>query len=322
MRGLRSVGLFALFVGAEIVGLVLALPFKSAGLASTSNANNLFAPLLILIPVVGASVVILLVARYQGGRSALRLLILAGIAGALYVTLAATFALVFPAPFYAWPPEASILIDLSLPAAASVASVLLVALLIEPQWWIVDLAGFLAAGSLIALLGISFGVIPAIILLVALAIYDAVAVYGTKHMISLAEVVTDLKLPILMVMPSESGYDYPTSAGFSETRSQPIEEREAMYMGLGDVIIPGTLVVSAFVWLPTTPDLYGLAPNVWVTIGTLLGLITGYFALMRLVARGTPQAGLPLLNSGAILGFLLAYLLVFHNLGFGSASGL
>ena len=38
---------------------------------------------------------------------------------------------------------------------------------------------------------------------------------------------------------------------------------------------------------------------------------------MRYVATGRPQAGLPLLNGGAILGFLLTYLVVFQDLKFG-----
>jgi presenilin-like A22 family membrane protease len=35
------------------------------------------------------------------------------------------------------------------------------------------------------------------------------------------------------------------------------------------------------------------------------------------VLKGNPQAGLPLLNGGAIIGYVLAYLLVFQNFNFG-----
>jgi presenilin-like A22 family membrane protease len=38
---------------------------------------------------------------------------------------------------------------------------------------------------------------------------------------------------------------------------------------------------------------------------------------MRLVARGNPQAGLPLLNGGALVGYAIGYLLLFHSLGLG-----
>jgi presenilin-like A22 family membrane protease len=38
---------------------------------------------------------------------------------------------------------------------------------------------------------------------------------------------------------------------------------------------------------------------------------------MRYVLTGRPQAGLPLLNGGTLLGFGISYLLVFQNLNFG-----
>lgn len=79
-----------------------------------------------------------------------------------------------------------------------------------------------------------------------------------------------------------------------------------MFMGLGDVILPGILVVSALTWLPDVPTLGGVGASLLVALGTLLGSLAGYVVLMRYVFRGRPQAGLPLLNGGALLGFLLA----------------
>ncbi|MBA3043716.1 hypothetical protein FP804_01100, partial [archaeon] len=54
-----------------------------------------------------------------------------------------------------------------------------------------------------------------------------------------------------------------------------------------------------------------------VTFSTLLGGLLGFIILMYFVMKGKPQAGLPLLNSGAILGYLISYYLVFNNLSFG-----
>jgi presenilin-like A22 family membrane protease len=148
-------------------------------------------------------------------------------------------------------------------------------------------------------------------------IYDAIAVYRTKHMVSLADVVTEMKLPILMVMPDAPGYDYTSAPPLREQRGQPVEERSALFMGLGDIVIPGTLVVAAFVWLPDTPQVLGIGASLWVAIGAMLGSLVGYAALMRLVLRGNPQAGLPFLNGGAILGYVATYVLVFHSFGLG-----
>ncbi|MCI4367974.1 MAG: hypothetical protein L3K09_00185 [Thermoplasmata archaeon] len=317
MRGLRSLGLLALFVGAQLVALLLALPFKSAGLASTSNPNNPTDPLFLILIIILAPLVILLLARRAGSMRALRWLILLGIGGSLTITLGAAIGLVTPPPIILSPVGPGLFVDLSVPFATAIAVGLFLALLIEPQWYVVDAAGFVAAGSLIALLGISFGILPVFILLIALAVYDAVAVYGTKHMISLADVVTDMKLPILMVMPGSADFDYTRKGTFTEQRAAPVAEREAMFMGLGDVVFPGILVVSSFVWLPTSHGVGGIGGNLLVAFGSLLGALLGFSALMRLVGGGNPQAGLPLLNGGVIGGYIVSFLIVYHSLGLG-----
>ena len=87
-------------------------------------------------------------------------------------------------------------------------------------------------------------------------------------------------------------------------------------MGLGDVIFPGMLVISSITFLPemgpvvfdfwggATAPIY-LGPML-VGLGTLGGGLLGYLALMTQVARGKPQAGLPLLNGGSILGYIIS----------------
>ncbi len=322
MRSLRWVGLLALYIGAQAVGLALAQPFRTAGLASTSNPQSPTAPLAFIAIIVLAPLIILFIARRRGGLVALRHLILLAIAGALYFTLYATLLLLFPNYFLPPPYGAELVLDPALLLSAAASAGIYLALLLEPQWYVVDLAGFLAAGSLIAILGISFAILPAFILLGALMVYDAIAVYRTKHMVSLADVVTEMKLPILMVMPDSAGYDYTQAPTLAEQRAHPPEERSALFMGLGDVVIPGTLVASSFVWLPATPVVLGVGAGLWVALGTLLGSLAGYGVLMRLVLRGNPQAGLPLLNGGAMIGYAVSYLLLFRSFTLGLTGAL
>lgn len=317
MRGLRSLGLLGLYVGAQLVALALSLPFKSAGLATTSNPNSPAAPLFIILLIVLAPLFILWFVRRKGGLSTLRVVLLVAIAASLNLTLYYTLGLLLPATHFIPPPEAGLFFDPAATIASAVAVTILLALWIEPQWYIVDAAGFLAAGALIALLGISFGILPVFILLIALAVYDAIAVYRTKHMVSLADVVTEMRLPILMVMPSSAGFDYTQAPSLQAQREKPVEEREAMFMGLGDVVIPGALVVSAFIWLPTHPAIAGLGANLWVALAAIAGSLVGYGLLMRRALSGNPQAGLPFLNGGALAGYILAYLLLFHSFGLG-----
>lgn len=324
MRSVRWAGLLALYVGAQAVGLVLARPFRSVGLASTSNPQSPTAPLVFIAIIVIAPLFILFLSRRRGGVAALRQLILLAIGSSLYITLYASFFFVFGGYILLPPYSAEYLtaLDPALILAAVVSASLYFALLVEPQWYIVDLAGFLAAGALVAILGISFAILPAFILLGALMVYDAIAVYRTKHMVSLADVVTEMKLPILMVMPDASGYDYTAAGSLADHRAQPVEERSAMFMGLGDIVIPGTLVVSAFTWLPDAPAWLGVGASLWIAVGTLLGSLVGYAVLMRFVLRGNPQAGLPLLNGGAMLGYVISYVLVFRSFTLGLTGAL
>jgi len=77
---------------------------------------------------------------------------------------------------------------------------------------------------------------------------------------------------------------------------------EAMFMGLGDIIFPGMLVISAMTYLA---PLGGQAAATWVAIGIIVGGLIGYMILMTRVALGIPQAGLPLLNGCSILAYLI-----------------
>jgi presenilin-like A22 family membrane protease len=185
----------------------------------------------------------------------------------------------------------------------------------KPEWYVIDAAGIVMAVGVIGIFGISLGILPTMVLLVALAIYDAISVYGTKHMVALADGVTRMRLPILLVIPKKRGYSYMDQKPLMEQLDEG-EERDAMFMGLGDVIIPGVLITSAFNFLPEKM-IGDISGGFLVAMGALLGSLIGFAVLMTFVLRGRPQAGLPLLNGGAIIGYGIAYLLIFGSLTFG-----
>lgn len=166
-----------------------------------------------------------------------------------------------------------------------------------PEWYIIDIIGVCIAAGVSALIGISLSIIPVIVLLLLLAVYDAISVYKTKHMVAMAEGIMDLKLPILFVIPKHRNYSF-RKESFGEG-----EEREAFFMGLGDAVMPTLLVVSAYIFL-NHADMFS-----YPVLGAMLGTLVGYFALSLLVMKGNPQAGLPFLNTGVILGFLAGALL-------------
>lgn len=200
--------------------------------------------------------------------------------------------------------------------AIIIAVVLGIILFKYPEWYIVDFIGIVVAAGVCAIIGISLAVLPILVLLIILAVYDAISVYKTKHMVDLADKVVDWHLPILLVIPKTWSYSFLKQKGLKK-QIEKGEEREAMFMGLGDIIIPGTLAISAFTFLNPISSWAGYTGNFVVAIGVLVGTLFGFTALMRYVLKGNPQAGLPLLNSGAIIGYLLTYYLVYQDLSFG-----
>lgn len=179
----------------------------------------------------------------------------------------------------------------------------------KPEWYIVDFVGIIMAIGIVALLGISLSILPVLILLLALAIYDAIAVFKTKHMITLAEGVIDLGLPILLIIPKKLPYSYIKSK--PKVRSENPEEREAFIMGLGDIIIPGLLPASAFWFIDPAYELFGIAGNFIVALGAVIGALAGLMLLLRAVSTGKAQPGLPFLNTGCIIGYFISYFAVF-----------
>lgn len=299
----------ALLVTAHVVALLLAVPLRASGAQAFEDPNAVSNALLYIALIIGFTVAILFLIRLRR-ESVLRYIIL----GAIGLTLVFVFTIpLFYAFFFLPDPWRDVG---SLAATVVVAVGLVYALLRRPEWYVVDATGLAVAAGVSAIIGISFGVLPALIFLGALAIYDAVAVYKTRHMLTLADAVTGLRLPILLVIPKHLPYSFRQQPPLREQLDGG-EERAAMFMGLGDVIIPGILVVSAFANLPDAVTFGGVGANVLVALLTLVGTLVGFTLLMRFVLTGRPQAGLPLLNGGAILAYLLSYLVLYRDLTFG-----
>ena len=225
----------------------------------------------------------------------------------------------------------------------------MVALHRYPEWYVVNSVGVMVGAGVIVMIGISFVPTLVIIFMLLAAIYDYWAVHKSKHMLELADTMIGLKLPVLLVSPKEKGYSFldqegdimrdssnagemaPPPPGYDGVmEAEMVDEaerlrpkkksRDALFMGLGDVIFPGMLVISALSFLPEW------GPEVWnafghihlaqlvVGVGTLIGGLVGYVALMYFVAQGKPQPGLPLLNGGAILGYLVSGIYA-YNIG-------
>lgn len=268
----------------QVLALFLSAPMKVNDMQAfedpTQVSNSIYYIIMILV-----FTLLVLIALKKNMKWVISLFIYIAIISTLYYVFFALLTL-FP----------------SLSGFEAIASVLLsigitVLLYKYPEWYIVDIVGVCIAGGVGALIGISLSVVPVIVLLLLLAVYDAISVYKTKHMIVMAEGMMDLKLPILFVIPKHSNYSF-LQESFKEG-----EKREAFFMGLGDAVMPTLLVVSANVFMHNNGGIS------YPVIGAILGTLVGHAVLSILVMRGKPQAGLPFLNSGVILGFFTGVLL-------------
>ena len=310
-----------LFLAVQVGALALVPAFTASGYQSVENPQDPTNSLLYVVAILAMSGVMLAAFRYEFDW-AVRLLIV-GVSAWLswYVFAAVASPLVAAVP------------------AVAVA----VGLLVHPEWYVIDTAGVLMGAGAAGLFGISFGLLPALVLLAALAVYDAISVYGTEHMLSLAEGVMDLNIPVVLVVPLSLSYslleespddddtvraDAEHGAASDETGKSPDAEREsvnrtdeptadeptaddrdAFFIGLGDAVIPAVLVASAATFSPAAPL---SVPYLGLNLPALLaatGTIAGLLLLLRWVMRGRPHAGLPLLNGGAIGGYLLGSVL-------------
>lgn len=293
LTAILLMGLF--FVIIQGTALLLLQPFETAGIEPAfedpDNPTNI---LYIFIIMLVFTAVILLIAKFWK-KQVIHFIILFAIGYTMfYAFFLRVYALLLPL-------NVTGLLVLSVVSAA-----IIVFLLYKyPEWYIIDLTGILVGISAIIIFGISLSVFLVILLLIGLAVYDAISVYKTKHMVDLADTVMDLKLPVLLVVPKKREYSLIKETRRLKEQIKEKEERDAFFMGLGDIVMPGILVVSVYYSNPNALS---------VSIGTILGTLVGFAVLMRYVLRGNPQAGLPLLCGGAIIGYVLSSFLFFGEL--------
>ena len=334
LAGCGLIGLIFLFV--QLGALSLVEPFESAGYQAVEDpsdpTNSVVYVALILVVTAG----MLLAFRYDADQLIRGVIVFSGAWLSLYV-------------FRVLVPPLVTVGGINL-LAVGLAALLGIGLLVHPEWYVIDAAGTVMGAAGAGLFGISFGILPALLLLSVLAVYDAISVYGTEHMLTLASGVMDLKVPVVLVIPLSFSYSFldattldPTAdddtaadehAGEVETAtdSEPTPdddaaaeemdagplERDALFIGLGDAVIPTVLVASAAFFAPTgITTVLGLPlPAVTAMVGTFIGLAI----LLWMVLKGRAHAGLPLLNGGTIAGYVVGALAA--GIGFVEAVGL
>jgi presenilin-like A22 family membrane protease len=393
---IASAGVVLMFVAVQLGALALVEPFQEEGHQVVEDSEDPSWSLYYILAIFVATAVMLGAINF-GGTSFLRVgIIFAGVYIAFYVFQALL------------PPALSVTYGgAAIDLGAIVLSLAIgAALYFYPEWYVIDVAGIIMGIGAAGLFGVNLSVLPIIVLLIALAVYDAISVYGTEHMLTLASGAMDMRVPVVLIVPLSLSYSFLESDGpmaleeheaddgedmadedgeegiddgedgaeddenpaevddkeeandvDEETNADADEEpidaerlrelgpegvaeladsdltridpaaldelddelreeieaelpkRDALFIGLGDAVMPTLLVASAAFFVDTgAVSLLGVSatlPALTAMVGTIAGLV----ALLWLVAKGRAHAGLPLLNGGAIAGYLIGALL-------------
>mgnify|MGYP000106119902 CR=1 FL=1 len=336
--GIAALAIGVIFLFVQLGALALVEPFKDAGLQATENPQNAGNSVLYVAALLVMTGFMLLAFKYDLDVVIRGFIVLTGGYIGFIVLSAIVPASILPiagASGLAWAAAAAIVIGL----------------VVHPEWYVIDAAGIVMGAGAAGLFGISFGVLPALVLLSALAVYDAISVYGTEHMLTLAEGVMDLRVPVVLVVPLSLSYSFldagaPASVAEDEDESNAEEsvatdgekvdnggsddektdgpetegeeaddepdplDREALFIGLGDAVIPTVLVASAAFFAPETVPTFAV-PGIALPLTAataMVGTFLGLAILLRMVLNGRAHAGLPLLNGGAIGGYLVGAL--------------
>jgi presenilin-like A22 family membrane protease len=280
----------SLFVIIHLLSMLITQPFEETGLDVFENPNDPTNLLVFFAIMIIVTATILLIAKFWK-KQFIQVIILGSIAYTSFFVFYTLLSRVVP--------NAMLVLSLSIVTAA----ILIVALIKHPEWYVINLCGIIVGVGAIGIFGISLSVFLVIVMLIGLSIYDAISVYKTKHMIDLADAVMDLKLPVMLVVPKTRQYSMLKETKGLKEKLEDKEEREAFFMGLGDIVMPGILVAASFY--------QNIANNGFlVALSVMIGTLIGFAVLMSVVIKGKPQAGLPYLCSGAILGYFVStYLL-------------
>jgi presenilin-like A22 family membrane protease len=149
-----------------------------------------------------------------------------------------------------------------------------------------NVAAIISSAAVGALIGVSLGIIPILIFMVLLSVYDFIAVFKTKHMVTLAKSMTQSNVSFTYAIPTK---------------------KHVYQLGTGDMVVPLAFAASVLHSTPSTYEgLLVFAPAIVVLIASLMGLIITLDYASQKKGRALPalplQALLMLITYGILLG--------------------
>ncbi|WP_254768966.1 presenilin family intramembrane aspartyl protease PSH [Salinilacihabitans rarus] len=302
-------GVAACYFATVLGGLALADEAAALGLVLFDDPGQVGNVGVFAAMVLGFTVVLVAAVRYDRGLDLVRLLLVGsfGILVADAVVLGTGLGrLVTDDPALVGLPAS--------PLPVAVAVLTAAALWRHPEWYVLNVAAVVGGAAGVAMLGLSFGPLPIVVLLVVWAAYDAYAVYGSGHMKEVAAGAGSMKAPLVFVVPESRDFSYRET----DLGGLGVDDEDggdggdaggdgfpATILGLGDALIPGMLAVSAAHFLDAPVVVPALGANL-PALGAVAGGVVGLAALTYILERFEGvHAGLPPLNASVLAGYVL-----------------
>ena len=191
-----------------------------------------------------------------------------------------------------------IIVALLLPVPAAVALAVIAALswLFQPRLWLHNLLLLVTLMSVGVVFGFILSPWTAVILMLVIAVYDALAVrFG--YMMWMAKRMSALDtLPAFLIPASGTFWNFNLKGSAKEVFSDA-PEREFSLLGGGDIGFPLVLAVSVFF-------AYGLGGAIIVAVFSMLGLL-GAYGIQATILKGKPTPALPPIAVLSLIGFLI-----------------
>lgn len=211
---------------------------------------------------------------------------------ALRFFLRLVFALLF-----SWGAFIATVFHFPLPLAISIAIAIGTLWLVVPRVWLHNLALILAVSSVGAVFGRFITPWTAMAIILALAVYDLLAV-RFKFMLWMADRLSQINaLPALIIPKGRHGWNVNLKGREGSMVAADPDDREYSILGGGDVAFPCLLTSSVYF-------AQGLTPGVTIAALAALGLVAVYIIQTRFL-KGRPMAALPPIAAFTLIGLLI-----------------
>ncbi|MFH1520883.1 MAG: presenilin family intramembrane aspartyl protease [Candidatus Micrarchaeota archaeon] len=264
--------LLGMFTGAVVINDIEKNPYASSMVMTNNAEDPMNAVFFILYILLGAVVMVLLIRKFAMFPIIFRIMEFMMIASAGSIAIYAILRLVLD-------------YEISTILAIILALVFSALRLKFPE--LKNAAAIMATAGVGTVFGISLGLMPLILFLVLLSIYDFLAVFKTKHMVEMANFVVQKNMAFTVTATAP-----PTKMGQKEQRID---------LGTGDMVAPIMLEVATMAFKPAaTPFVFAGAV---ISFGLFIGLV--YKKKMVLPA-------LPPIVAGMIVALLIGFIFGFY----------